>query len=264
MRTKNITSILTRAAMLLVLMLTTATSWAQEHSGTTTDGLTWSLSQDASGNYTVLTISGTGLMNDYGHTTVNGLWRTDAPWGWQTLTSVIIKDGVTSIGRYAFIGCQNLESVTIGSGVTSIRDGAINHCDKLTTITLPENVVAVEQGALENCQALHTIYIQHDGPVSLTGYKYVRSENSFDMQDMGNGVWRLHMPQYNVTIVPQWVENGPATGLGEAPHMNDGEMTNDKDKWFTIDGRKLKGGMHDGKNLLKGIYIVNGKKVVVK
>ena len=47
MRTKNITSILTRAAMLLVLMLTTATSWAQEHSGTTIDGLTWSLSQDA-------------------------------------------------------------------------------------------------------------------------------------------------------------------------------------------------------------------------
>ena len=84
------------------------------------------------------------------------------------------------------------------------------------------------------------------------------------MQDMGKGVWRLHMPQYNVTIVPQWVENGPATGLGEAPHMNDGEMTNDKDKWFTIDGRKLKGGTHDGKNLPKGIYIVNGKKVVVK
>lgn len=67
---------------------------------------TWALTQDSSGKYTRLTISGTGAMQDYGYTTNNSIWRTDAPWGWQALTSVTIGDGITSIGDYAFCGCQ--------------------------------------------------------------------------------------------------------------------------------------------------------------
>lgn len=125
----------------------------------------WDLSEDG----TVLTISGSGAMYDYGYTTVNSLWRTNAPWGWQNITSVTIGDGVTSIGNYAFIGAQNLASVTIGNSVASIGIGAINHCDEMTTITLPASVNTIGYAAFENCQALTTIYINNTGAVSLTG-----------------------------------------------------------------------------------------------
>ena len=125
----------------------------------------WDLSDDG----TVLTISGSGAMNDYSYTTVNSLWRTTAPWGWQELTTVIIGDGITSIGNYAFIGCQNVASVTIGSSVQSIGIAAINHCDQMTTITLPASVNTIAYAAFENCQALTTIYINNTGAVSLTG-----------------------------------------------------------------------------------------------
>ena len=50
------------------------------------------------------------------------------------LTSVIIPDGVTSIGDSAFIGCISLTSVTIGDGVTSIGNYAFTACNSLTSI----------------------------------------------------------------------------------------------------------------------------------
>ena len=144
----------------------TVSATLQTVSGTTSDGLTWSLTQDGSGNYTVLTISGTGAMNNYDHTTVGGLWRTDAPWGWQ-LTSVTIGNGVTSIGNFAFIGCQSLATVTIGNSVATIGENAFDHCDAMTSLTLPASVTTLGANAFKNCVNLERIDIGHDGAVSL-------------------------------------------------------------------------------------------------
>lgn len=148
----------------------TVSATLQTVSGTSSDGLTWSLTQDNSGNYTVLTISGTGAMKTYGHTTdgTTTTWRTDAPWGWQ-LTSVTIGNGVTSIGNFAFIGCQSLATVTIGNSVATIGENAFDHCDGLKEVTLPASVTSLNQGAFKNCVGLQRIDIQHDGAVSLAG-----------------------------------------------------------------------------------------------
>ena len=144
----------------------TVSATLQTVSGTTDDGLTWSLTQDNSGNYTVLTISGTGAMKTYGYTTVGGLWRTTAPWGWQ-LTSVTIGNGVTSIGNFAFIGCQSLATVTIGNSVATIGENAFDHCDAMTSLTLPASVTTLGANAFKNCVNLERIDIGHDGAVSL-------------------------------------------------------------------------------------------------
>ena len=125
----------------------------------------WELSKQ-NGQYTALTISGSGAMNNYGHETVDGLWRTDAPWGYD-LTSVTIGNSITSIGDYAFIGCQSLASITVGTGVTTIGTNAFDHCDALTEVTLPASVTSLNQGAFKNCVGLQRIDIQHDGAVSL-------------------------------------------------------------------------------------------------
>ena len=145
----------------------TVSATLQTVSGTSSDGLTWSLTQDNSGNYTVLTISGSGAMKNYGHDNAD-IWRTDAPWGYD-LTSVTIGNSITSIGDYAFIGCQSLASITIGTGVTTIGTNAFDHCDGLKEVTLPASVTSLNQGAFKNCVGLQRIDIQHDGAVSLAG-----------------------------------------------------------------------------------------------
>ena len=59
-----------------------------------------------------------------------------------------------------------------------------------------------------------------------------------------------------------FVSNNSGIATGEALPLNDnGQMINDKARvgWYTIDGRKL-----SGKPTAKGIYIHNGKKIILK
>ena len=86
-------------------------------SGTTGDCI-WTL--DNEGN---LTIVGNGVMCDYSTQNYNGTYITTAPWG-TNIKNVIIENGVTSIGDYAFYGCTGLASIVFPDSVTSIGGNA--------------------------------------------------------------------------------------------------------------------------------------------
>ena len=125
-----------RAAMLLlVMMLTTATAWAQgqepfEQCG---EDLTWEL------NGNTLTISGTGAMYDY-YDPSGRPWNSYA----QQIREVVIGNGVTSIGNYAFSECRALESVTFaeGSKLESIGECAFVST-RLTSVEIPASVTSI-------------------------------------------------------------------------------------------------------------------------
>ena len=141
------------------------------------DNANWTLSKQ-NGQYTKLTISGSGAMNSYEHETVDGLWRTKAPWDWQDLTSVTIGNDITTIGDYAFIGCQKLASLTIGTGVTTIGTNAFDHCDALTEVTLPAGVASIGDQCFKNCVNLQRVNIQRaDGLITL-GSNVFQNDNA--------------------------------------------------------------------------------------
>ena len=78
--------------------------------GANGDNVTWTL--DSTG---LLTISGEGEMREYTYTAD----ITTAPWK-NRASNVLICEGVSSIGEWAFSGCTGLTSVTIPKRVTSI------------------------------------------------------------------------------------------------------------------------------------------------
>ena len=87
--------------------------------------------------------------------------RTTAPWDSQRdkIKTVVIKDGVTSIGKYAFFWCSGLTSITIPNSVTSIGEHAFANCSGLTSITIPNSVTSIGDGAFSSCSGLTSITI---------------------------------------------------------------------------------------------------------
>ena len=61
--------------------------------------------------------------------------------GWKnTITSVNIGTGVTSIGDGAFYGASSLTNITFPDSLTSIGNSAFGNASSLTSITIPDNI----------------------------------------------------------------------------------------------------------------------------
>ena len=118
------------------------------------DNVTWTLDSDG-----LLTISGTGSMCEYSYQNAYGGIVTTAPWGQKQLTSVVISNGITSIGKYAFCGCRSITSITILDGVTSIGYEAFRGCTGLTNITIPDSVTSIGDCVFYDCRSLTSITI---------------------------------------------------------------------------------------------------------
>mgnify|MGYP002802687320 CR=1 FL=1 len=71
--------------------------------------------------------------------------------GYRSLKSVALPDGLTSIGRYSFDGCGSLIAVTIPESVTSIGEFAFYDCSQLTSVTVPKGVTTIGNQAFRGC-----------------------------------------------------------------------------------------------------------------
>ena len=81
----------------------------------------------------------TGKMGDF--YLQNIPYCVNTPW-WsehEKITSVIIENGITTIGKWAFSYCSGLTSVSIPNSVTNIGDWAFLECPNLKSICIPEN-----------------------------------------------------------------------------------------------------------------------------
>lgn len=71
--------------------------------------------------------------------------------GKSTLETIIIPEGVTSIGYRAFYTCDGLTSVIIPESVTSIGDSAFFGCSSLTSVNIPDSVTSIGNRAFDKC-----------------------------------------------------------------------------------------------------------------
>lgn len=74
--------------------------------------------------------------------------------GYHYLKSVIIPEGVVTIGPFAFWGCVNLTDVTIPKSVQYINEHAFDHCSNLEKVYGMEGVIVLGEGAFASCEKL--------------------------------------------------------------------------------------------------------------
>lgn len=77
----------------------------------------------------------------------------------EAIRDLVISDGITSIGDYAFTSYNNLKSVTFDNSVTSIGSSAFSSCSGLTSITIPNSVTSIGGDAFYNCTGLTSLTI---------------------------------------------------------------------------------------------------------
>jgi hypothetical protein len=114
----------------------------------------WTLT-GTTGNYT-LTISGTGAMADYDPGAGYGV-----PWYSyrEEIKTLVIEQGVSVIGNYAFSGCDGLPSVVIPNSVVTIGDWAFYESNSLPSVVIPNSVASIGYGAFSYCSGLTSVVI---------------------------------------------------------------------------------------------------------
>lgn len=143
-----------------------------------------------------MVVSGTGPMDDYIVRNF-GSSHTDAyantPWRGTEVKYLIVEEGITRIGKAAFLNKSSLRVVELADSVESIGESAFNGCSNLQCLSLGEKFSNLEEYALSYCSALN-VYVSEKNP------NYVVKNNSIFTADLSKLVKYLdfYKSEYNI------------------------------------------------------------------
>lgn len=113
------------------------------------DEILWEFQDDNS-----LIISGRGPMEDYSS-------EAPAPWAHEAqskkIKTVIIEEGISSVGSYAFSDLGQLENITLPQSLELLGEGAFQNCRRLETVNIPEGTVSIGSCVFKDCTSLRYI-----------------------------------------------------------------------------------------------------------
>jgi len=191
------------------------------------DGLTWELSEG------VLTISydgvGTGEMYDFGYEYDENPVNV-APWkeNKSAITTVIVGDGVKSIGNYAFNDLyENFTAVTIANSVERIGVFAFTNAKWITEITLPSSLKTIDEQCFGANFGITSITIPSG--VTSIGYKafcYCNGLTSLTCEattppTLASSVfYKIRSKTSDISNIPLYVPSGSVTAYEAAAQWN--------------------------------------------
>ena len=200
----------------------------------------------------------------------------------KSLTSVTIPNSVTTIEQSAFSECRSLNSVAIPNSVTKIENGAVSSCSSLTSVIIPNSVTTIGALTFSRCTNLQKVNIGNSVKTigefafnKCTNITQISSDavvpptckyNAFNY--VNKSKCKLIVPKNSLDAykqADQWKDffliEGSTTGITNTVYNKAGLAD-----VYTIDGTKrLSKASTDEINALpKGVYIVNGKKIIIK
>lgn len=174
---KNIFSHFAFVAMILFVMSACSKSDGPALSGDYGPNLHWSYDI----NKLMLVISGTGEMPD--NTYENYPWKTGgAGTYYERVTSIILEEGITSIGMEAFQNTK-ITSIVIPNSVVRIGMYAFIACEDLKMITLGQNVKVIETSAFAPTGG------GYDKNTPITVFNYATTPQVIDAGVFTNSWW---------------------------------------------------------------------------
>lgn len=167
------------------------------------------------------------------------------------ITNLIVPDGITKMKSYAFSGYQSLVSVVIPNSVTNIGNYVFQNCSALASVVIGDGVTSFGNKVFYECNALEYIYVMAETPPSV-------KNDTFTNRNYINAV--LYVPTGCLEAYQKadgwkefWeIKEFDTTGISDVKTENKKETT-----IYDINGRGVE-------NPTNGIYIVDGKKVLLR
>lgn len=140
-KSKRMLSLILSACLLITAIYIPYACFAEIKSGKCGRTATYEF-DDTTGT---LTMSGTGEVtgSQAGCTT----WKNYK----DSITTLIIEEGITSIYQDTFKNFTNLETVILPQSITSIGRSAFSGCTSLKNLTIPESITTIESFTFSNC-----------------------------------------------------------------------------------------------------------------
>lgn len=177
-----------------------------------------------------------------------------------TLKSVTITDKEIEIYDNEFYGCTALKDVKIGDGVTKIGNWAFSGCTSLESFSFGSKTKSIGQEAFSDCTALTQISTRAINPPAC-------GDQALD--DINKWSCTLSVPSQSISLyqaADQWKEFFFIEANPNAYHA----VTLNKDDLVDVynsNGVKIRSNVSKSEiasELPAGLYIINGKKVIVK
>ena len=167
----------------------------------------------------------------------------------QGLTEIVIPESVREIGMWAFENCSNLKTLTLSEGLHAIRWGAFWECG-LTSVIVPASVREIDPGALWMSD-LATLTSLIEEPFEVNKICNLDAYPTILYVPVGT------IEKYRAT--PDW---NMFAEIHEVATNNIGSLTSVSEQCsntlYDLSGRRVQG------TPKKGVYIQNGKKMVIK
>ena len=108
--------------------------------------------------------------------------------GDDTITEIVIPEGVKTIGAFAFAGLTKLEKVTLPSTIVNIGQGAFEGCTSLTLVAGLENAKFINAKAFYNCDLTDTYNLNSIVAISNSAFENNKNLTEINLSELAHSL----------------------------------------------------------------------------
>ncbi|MBO7067718.1 MAG: leucine-rich repeat protein [Bacteroidaceae bacterium] len=182
--------------------------------------------------------------------------------GFTKLVSMRLPQTLTQIGSNAF-SRSGLKMIEVPDKVTTIGEDAFAYCDNLSTVIIGKGAKSLSKGAFYESK-VKDVYVKAATPPSVSSYLF-SSKPIIHVYSSALGKYKSSgWAEYGTIVgdLDEW-EQEYTTSLIE---MRNERVKGEKDtiEIYDLSGRRIDNGQQTTDNMPRGIYIQNGKKVLMR
>ena len=179
--------------------------------------------------------------------------------------TIKIPDSVKKIGDNAFYHCNYMDNIVLPNSVTEMGENVFYYCEQLRSIVIGENVPSLVY-CFRECSNLKDIYCFPTTPPRLAEpsdnigiYEWEHTYNRPFLHVKNGYKDAYEQTEWSFCYIVEDLTDGIAQ-----IHDSQSIMPNEEGTLYDLSGRQMVNGKWLNGKLQKGIYIQNGKKVVLK